>query len=88
MARRDAARAVPAWASSSSAAATGSGPSASSGPGGFWRPGPRPVTAEPNVSRHCLARALTSRRVASATPDSRFSRTGSTATRSATVTTP
>lgn len=69
------------------AAVTGSGLPEPFGPCGP-RPVSRPVIAGPNLSRHCLARALTSRRVASATPESRFSRTGSTATRSPTVTTP
>ena len=88
VARRDAARAVPACARRSSAAATGSGSTLLSVPKAVRRSCPRPVTARPNLSRHCLARALTSRRVASATPDRRFSRTGSTATRSPTVATP
>ena len=64
------------------------GPRSRPQPAGVMGSWPRPVTAAPNRSRHSRARALTSRRVASATPESRFSRTGSTATRSATVTRP
>ena len=80
------ARCGPACSASSSAAATGSGSDPAVIPA---CPGaPRPVTVAANCLRHWVARAFTSRLVMSATPDIRFSRTGSTATRSATVRTP